>query len=475
MAKRFNHLFSLILSGMALAPGARAQAAVEASAPAEGRESPGVDPLLPAQAPNAPAPAPADTPEPAPAVAAPPAPAPPPADSPAATSPAEVTTPPREARKKPSSLFVLESEDGDSKLELHGLVHADARFFLPRTGIDTFAIRRARVTLDAKLFRYFELRVQPDFAGSRIQLLDAYANLRLIDEAQLRLGKGKAPVGFERLKSPADIMFAERGFPTLLVPNRDIGVQLHGQLWKGTLEYAGGIYNGVPDGQSGDQDENRQKDYVGRVFVRPFVPVGDGALSGLGLGIAGTIGMQEGSLATYRTSGQETFFTPADVARADGMRRLIAPQAAYYFGPVALLGEFVRVKQRLSDGGEGFTQLDAKAWQVQGSLLVGGSQSYQGVTVDHPIDPALNHWGAFELAARFHSIAFDPRVFDSGFADPADSARVARAYTIGGTWHLARRIRALVNYERTTFEGGAPEDGDRDPESLLVTRLQVYF
>jgi hypothetical protein len=31
-----------------------------------------------------------------------------------------------------------------------------------------------------------------------------------------------------------------------------------------------------------------------------------------------------------------------------------------------------------------------------------------------------------------------------------------------------------VNYERTTFDGGAPE-GDRDPEQLVVTRLQVYF
>ena len=325
-----------------------------------------------------------------------------------------MATPPLEAPKKPSSALSIESEDGKNKLELHGLLHADARFFLPKTGIDTFVIRRARVMLDAKLYRYFELKLQTDFAGSKLQLLDAYGNLHFIDEAQLRLGKGKAPVGFERLKSPADIMFAERGFPTLLVPNRDIGVQLHGQLWKGAVEYAGGIYNGVPDGQSGEQDENRQKDYEGRIFLRPFLPFGDGALSGFGVGIAGTVGTQEGLLATYKTSGQETFFTPADVAQADGQRGLVAPQAAYYFGPVAVLGEFVRVKQRLSDGAEGFTQLDAKAWQLQGSFLLGGSQSYQGVKVDHPLDPMENHWGAVELAARFHTIAFDPRVFDNG-------------------------------------------------------------
>jgi phosphate-selective porin OprO/OprP len=141
---------------------------------------------------------------------------------------------------------------------------------------------------------------------------------------------------------------------------------------------------------------------------------------------------------------------------------------------LALLAEWARVKQRVSDGADGFTQLDAQAWQIAGSVTLGGSQSFQGVKVDHALDPEKNHWGAVELSARYHAIAFDPRVFDSGFADRTESARAARAYTLGLTWHFARRLRALVNYERTTFEGGAPE-GDRDPEQLVVTRLQVYF
>jgi phosphate-selective porin OprO/OprP len=393
----------------------------------------------------------------------------PPARAEAATA-ASVETP-----KKPTSTLSVASEDGANQLELHGLIHADARFFLPRTGIDSFVIRRARPSLDAKLFRFFEFKLQVDFAGSRLQLLDAFGNLHFIDEVQLRLGKGKSPVGFERLKSPADITFAERGFPTLLVPNRDVGVQLHGQLVKGAVEWAGGIYNGVADGQSGDQDENRQKDYAGRVFVRPFLPFGDGAPSGLGVGIAGTVGVEEGALATYRTSGQETFFTPAEAAQADGDRWLVTPQGAYYFGPLAFLAEYARVKQRVSDGAEGHTQLDIQAWQVAGSITFGGSQTFQGVKLEKPLDPTKNQWGAFELSARYHAIHFDPRVFDSGFADRSSSARVARAYTLGATWHFARRLRTLVNYERTTFEGGAPDGQDRDFEGLLVTRLQAAF
>jgi phosphate-selective porin OprO/OprP len=380
--------------------------------------------------------------------------------------------------KKPQSPFVVESENGDHRLEFHALIQGDGRFFFPRTGpatTDTFVVRRARPSLDGKVFKYFEFKFQTDVAGSKLQLLDAWGNLHFIDEVQLRAGKGKPPVGFERLKSPADIMFAERGFPTLLVPNRDIGVQIHGQLWKGALEYAGGIFNGVPDASTVDQDENGEKDYAGRVFVKPFLPLGEGPLSGLGVGIAGTIGIQEGSLATYKTSGQQTFFAAGDVAEADGMRRVVTPQAAYYFGPVAAMFEYVRNKQRLSDGGSGYTQLDGQAWQLQGSVLLGGSQSFQGVKVDHPLDPEKNQWGAVELAARYQTLAFDPRVFDTGFASRDSSARVARAWTIGLTWHFARRVKALVNYEKTTFEGGAPDGGDMKAEGLLVSRFQFAF
>jgi len=463
-------VFSLLFAQVAQAqPAAPPAQETPQSPPAAATSTP------PVAEPRPPAGSPAPTePAPDPFRAAPAEVAPSPPSTPV---PATPEAPPEKPKPKSGGPFVIESDDGAHKLELHALVHADLRFFVPSTGpetIDTFLLRRVRPSIDARLYHYFELKIQPDFAGSKFQLLDAYGNLHFIDEVQLRVGKGKTPVGFERLKSPADITFAERGFPTLLVPNRDVGIQIHGQLWKGAVEYAGGIYNGVPDGGSGDQDENGEKDYAGRIFVRPFLPFGEGPLSGIGIGLAGMTGIQEGTLATYKTSGQQTFFAPADVAQADGKRAVFAPQAAYYFGPAGLMFEYVRDKQRLSDGAAGFTQLDGEAWQLAGSFVLGGSQSFQGVKVDSPLDPKQNHWGSVELAARYHSLRFDPRVFRTGFADPASSARLASAYTLGLTWHFARRLRALVNYEHTTFEGGAA-DGNREPEGLLVSRLQVAF
>jgi hypothetical protein len=81
----------------------------------------------------------------------------------------------------------------------------------------------------------------------------------------------KEPVGLERLQSGANLLFIERGLPTQLVPNRDVGVQLHGKVWGNTLAYQVGYFNGVEDGGSGDIEVTDDgKDPAARLFVHPF-------------------------------------------------------------------------------------------------------------------------------------------------------------------------------------------------------------
>jgi hypothetical protein len=63
-------------------------------------------------------------------------------------------------------------------------------------------------------------------------------------------------VGLERLQSGSELLFVERGLPTNLVPNRDVGAQLFGDLFDGTISYALGAFNGVPDLGNGDLDNN---------------------------------------------------------------------------------------------------------------------------------------------------------------------------------------------------------------------------
>ena len=88
------------------------------------------------------------------------------------------------------------------------------------------------------MFRIFDFRIMPDFGGGQSLLYDGYVEGRFHPAAKLRAGKFKPPLGLERLQSAIDMVFVERAAPTLLVPNRDVGVQLGGEFAGGKLDYA---------------------------------------------------------------------------------------------------------------------------------------------------------------------------------------------------------------------------------------------
>ena len=69
-----------------------------------------------------------------------------------------------------------------------------------------------------------------DFGGGTAVVQDAYVDARFSKVFNLRAGKQKPPLGQERLLSATDILFIERALPTALVPNRDVGVQVYGEL-----------------------------------------------------------------------------------------------------------------------------------------------------------------------------------------------------------------------------------------------------
>jgi len=246
--------------------------------------------------------------------------------------------------------FYLRTAEGEFKLKIGAYTQADGRFFIDDTekrSVSQFTFRRLRPYLEGTVFKYFDFRILPDFAGSQFTLFDAYVELNYFPQARLRVGKFKPPVGLERLQSATSILFVERGLHTSLVPSRDNGVQVSGDLLNGALNYAAGIFNGVPDLGNSTGDINDDKDFAGRVFASPFKNTPLAPLKGLGLGVAGTYGHQKAAfsspdLPSYRTAGQATFFSyksgsPADAtntAVATGTRWRLSPQTYYSVGAV---------------------------------------------------------------------------------------------------------------------------------------------
>lgn len=389
--------------------------------------------------------------------------------------------------------FTLASADTNFVLKLRGYVQADSRFYvddhIPIN--DTFLMRRVRPIIEGTVWKYYDFRLMMDFASgintsasNNGFLQDGYLNIHYWPELQFQVGKFKEPVGLERLQSGANLLFVERAYPTQLVPNRDVGAQVHGELFGGRLNYAAGVFNGVADGKSGDVDAgDDEKDVAGRLFTQPFRKSEIEPLRGLGFGAAGTYGNQSGTLPGAVSAGQQSFFsyrTGTTNIVADGDHWRVAPQGYYYWGPLGILGEYVVSSQdvrRNVGANRSFLAARNTAWQVAVSyVLTGEENSFKGITPRRPLNfREGGGWGAWELAARVHQLSLDEDLFPA-FATAA-SAREATSYGIGLNWYLNKNVKLQLNYELTEFDGGSARPGtvSAQDEHIIFTRAQVAF
>ncbi|HJS72851.1 MAG TPA: porin, partial [Vicinamibacteria bacterium] len=252
--------------------------------------------------------------------------------------------------------FQFRSGDGNFNLRVRGYLQADG-LFVESEGTDvatsTFLMRRVRPVFEATMFKRFDFKVMPDFGLGDTVLQDGYLDARFAPAFNVRAGKYKSPFGLERLASATDLLFVERGIPTGLVPNRDVGLMLHGDVAKSRISYQAGLFNGVVDGGSADLDSGDGKDFVGRIMTHPFRgrAVSDG-LQSLGVGLAASVGTQEGSLTSpnlpnLRRQSRASYFryrsdgTLAGTSVADGDRRRLSPQGYFYSGRLGVLWEYV--------------------------------------------------------------------------------------------------------------------------------------
>jgi phosphate-selective porin OprO/OprP len=375
--------------------------------------------------------------------------------------------------------FYIQSQNGDYRVQFGVLMHIDGRFAIDDVAEsinDTFVVRRLRPSLRGRFARRFEFFVNPDFGLGTLVLQDAYVDTVFSPAFRLRIGKAKSPFGFERLQVVGNMLFFERASPTAIAPNRDVGVQVLGETLGGRLSYLGGVVNGVSDGSSSDLDNGDAKDFVGRIVLKPFAASKGSALQELMLGFSASAGSQSGAAAlpTFRTASlQQPYFTYLG-AQADGVRTRYSPHAAYYHKGFGSWFEYVHSELPVRKDGV-VDDVAHDAWQIAGSFMLTGEHPSDGSA---PVRPKANfdfgngHYGAVQLAARFHALTVDDRAFEHGFVAPGSSRKV-QAWTVGANWYLTPNFRYVFNFERSVFDDNA--DGARPPENAVVFRTQVYF
>jgi phosphate-selective porin OprO/OprP len=393
--------------------------------------------------------------------------------------------------------FSLSSPNHDYNFNLGGIIQADGRFFTSGADKDvgsTFYLNRVRPIFTGSVAKYYNFNITPDFGQGKVVLQDSYLNITYFDFASLRAGKFKAPLDLERLQSDRDLEFSERSEIQNLVPNRDTGFSLHGNLLDNRVFYDAALMNGVPNNTASDTydvDNNDGKDFVGRIFTTPFEIGENRWLKGLGFGFAGSYGDERGStISSYKTYGASTWFSYASGVTASGLRARLEPQAYYYVGPFGLMAEYAQDEHslnRIGTIGTGAfkkpinrtdTFTDTGYFAQASYLLTGENASYGWVKPYHPFDPRIGSWGGWELAARISNVATDRRQFQLGFANADASAKTATEFAAGVNWYLTSNIKWQFDYANTYFDGGAgttAETKDRPNESCFESQLQISF
>jgi phosphate-selective porin OprO/OprP len=420
--------------------------------------------------------------------------------------------------------FSIQSADQQFKLRLGTLLQADDREFLSPSNNggspgDGFELRRARIIFDGTVWGAFQFRIEPEF-GSRTggaggtssttaTLANASMNVDYLQQLQFLAGRFKGPVGYERSQLVADNIWIENGLTQNLTTQYTQGFLVHGDADNNLVSYGAGANEGVRDNANGDFQGmiDNNYDFIGDVYLNPFVNSGLKDLKGLGFGVAGSIGNRGSAgtaanapLAAYTTPGQTnilTYNTTGATGKTvtqseDGPGYRLAPVIYYYNGPFGAYADYVessiRVLRSVSGTGAGngsrVATLQNEAWQVVGSyVLTGEDASYTGVKPKTDLNFREGTWGAFQLVARYGQMTFDSDYFSStgastGIGGPIASQgpKVVTDIGVGLNWYLNSNVKAQLQYDNTSYTGGVlpvtPQNGD---QNVFLTQLQLAF
>jgi phosphate-selective porin len=155
------------------------------------------------------------------------------------------------------------------RFQLSGFAHAAYTWW--EDGIDTFSIKRARLSLAGEIAKNVKMKFQVDLTKSPL-LLEASVDVVFKPSLGFRFGQFYVPFGREGRTTTAEIETVQRSqVVEKLAPGRDngasgrdIGVQIFGKV--SVFEYMAGAFNGAGINKT---DNNERKDFSARIAAQP--------------------------------------------------------------------------------------------------------------------------------------------------------------------------------------------------------------
>lgn len=368
-----------------------------------------------------------------------------------------------------------------------GVVEADAAAFFERKGGYDYnngtGFRRARLGVEGTALKWFNYRLEVDFAGNQVNITDAYLQYTKIPKTIITVGQHKAPFGLESNNSDNYNTFMERGMFTNAFGN--VGAERRIGL---SAAYAPRENLNLAVGLFGDNESITRSSVApvtdtpdeswgvnGRATWEPiFEP---GKIVHLGLSGYYRTALKSGDIEdAVRLSDRPNIrvdngnIADSGVITDVNSLRYGGFEAAGVFGPLTLAGEAGRIwLDRRGLPNEHFTGFYGYA----SYFLTGETRPFKGGNFDR-IRPfkelGKDGLGALEVALRYDRLDL------SNTPVLAREGNEASTLTLGLNWYFNPYAKLMFNWVH--FRGdNSPLDpvGDRTAADVLATRLHLDF
>ncbi len=206
---------------------------------------------------------------------------------------------------------------------------------------------------NGRMTQPIEYAVSLNRGFSGLDLLEGFANFHYDDRIQLKVGRYMTPFNYEQFAIQNMWLFApERSlFTSNLGLNRQLGVQVWGNVFDKRVDYAVGGFDGP---RNSFEDYNEAKDVMAYLNVRLFGAEEPGSfLRNLNLGGSFIYGEQDNPIVpkAFRTASNASnasaadLFSPPflileDTARERGQRTFWSAHAAYFYKRFTLFTDY---------------------------------------------------------------------------------------------------------------------------------------
>jgi len=109
--------------------------------------------------------------------------------------------------------------------------------------VSEFFVRRARLTINAKVADWAYMQFQPEFGKNKVTLKDAYIAFTP-KELKIFAGNHYVPFSREALNSSKRLQFVERNLTSQMAPFRQMGLSAYGDGMDKKVSLQAGVWNG---------------------------------------------------------------------------------------------------------------------------------------------------------------------------------------------------------------------------------------